>query len=128
MLIGMFIILSLLPLVAVAVLIVKINSNKLHLILLGFIIGMVALIQPLLVLFAESKEVHDVFHGGGPIFALEILFVCFNIFILVLSGILTFHVHTNSKSISKPLRIICRLPFIIGMGIFFLFFTGFPFY
>lgn len=125
MLIGMFAVLSLLPLVAIAVLVYKINSNKLHLILLGFIIGMVALIEPLLLFSAKVKETRDVIRGSeAGLFVSEILFIGYLIFILVLSGILFLNVHTNSKAISKPLRIICRLPFAVGMVIFSLFYLG----
>ena len=125
MLIGMFAILSLLPLVAVTVLVVKINSNKLHLILLSFIIGMVALIEPLLFFSSKVKEALDPIHGSETgLFVSKMLFIGYLIFILVLSGILFLNVHTNSKAISKPLRIICRLPFAIGMAIFSLFYLG----
>ena len=129
MLIGIIAAMFLLPIIAVAVLLLKLNSNKLHLILLGLIIGLAALIEPFYVVFAKFRENPEVFYSGeAGLFVSGIFFIGYLIFILVLSGILFLNVQTNSKSISKPLRIICRLPFIIGMGILFVFYTGFPFY
>jgi hypothetical protein len=129
MLIGIIAAVFLLPISAVAVLVYKINSNKLHLILLGLIIGLAALIKPLYMLFAKCREHPEVLYNGETGLVVSgIFFIGYLIFILVLSGILFLNVQTKGKSISKPLRIICRLPFIIGMSIFFIFFTGvFPF-
>lgn len=127
MLIGMLAALLLLPMIAVAVLLKNMNSNKLHLILLGLIIGMVALIQPLSKLYAKFEEHPEAITGGGLMFGGTILFGCYIIFIVVLSGVLYLNVQTNRRSISKPVRVICQLPFIIGMiFLLFFFFGGYP--